>query len=264
MSLSSTLRKNKNTTAAPLSNVRIHRSKTQTVIPMMKQSVVPAGTYTSRITAVTASKIENTQADAVDVIYELTADDGKVVLGRIRYELGGYHFDRLADALIDAGLPEGSSIVDAVGIEEELEISYPHQGSLAKIKSRRPLAASAVPQQKAAGFHLQADVTDGIFQCEKILAQIVEDGDGLVALPDGKLADVADAACAAGGQFAVIEKALRFPDQVHQGGFAGAVAADEGAVAVFFQVEGNILKQGCAAESKGQLLGIDHRVSLGS
>ena len=137
--------------ANSLSNVRIHRSKNQnTAVPMLTQKVAPAGIYTSRIAAVTAAKIEGTNADAVDVIYELTADDGKVVQGRIRYEIGGYHFDRLGDALIDAGLPDGSPIIDAVGLTEQLEIAYPHKNSLAKIKDRRPLAASAAPQHKAA------------------------------------------------------------------------------------------------------------------
>ena len=134
-----------------LSNVRIHRSKNQnTAVPMLTQKVAPAGIYTSRIAAVTASKIESTNADAADITYELTADDGRVVQGRIRYEIGGYHFDRLSDALINAGLPDGSPIIDAVGLTEQLEIAYPQKNSLAKIKSRRPLAASAVPTQKAA------------------------------------------------------------------------------------------------------------------
>ena len=43
MSLSSTLRKNKNTVATNLSNVRIRRSKIQTVIPMLKEKVAPSG-----------------------------------------------------------------------------------------------------------------------------------------------------------------------------------------------------------------------------
>ena len=134
--------------ATSLSNVRIRRSKIQTVIPMLKEKVAPAGTYTSRIAAVTAAKIEGTNADAVDVIYELTADDGKVVQGRIRYEIGGYHFDRLGDALIDAGLPDGSPITDAVDIQEEITIVYPHRGALAKIKTRRPLSVAKTQQSK--------------------------------------------------------------------------------------------------------------------
>ena len=136
--------------ANPLSNIRIHRSQSQTTVPMLNEKVAPAGVYTSKIVDVTASKIETTNADAVDLIYELTADDGRVVQGRIRYEIGGYHFDRLGEALIAAGLPDGSPIVDAIGVTEEIELVYPQKNSLAKIKSRRPLAASAAPAQKAA------------------------------------------------------------------------------------------------------------------
>ena len=137
--------------ATSLSNIRIHRSKNQnTAVPMLTQKVAPAGIYTSRIAAVTASKIESTNADAVDLTYELTDASGKVVQGRVRYELGGYHFDRLGDALVNAGVPDGSSITAAVGITEEIEIVYPQKGSLAKIKDRRPLVASAAPAQKAA------------------------------------------------------------------------------------------------------------------
>ena len=148
--------------ATPLNNVRIRRTKTTTTVPMLNQKIAPAGTYASKIVAVTAAKIENTKADAVDVIYELTGADGKAVQGRVRYEIGGYHFDRLGDALLDAGLPEGSSIVDAVGIEEQLEIVYPHKGSLAKIKDRRPLAATAVPTQKAAARPVAAASEDDV------------------------------------------------------------------------------------------------------
>ena len=135
--------------ANPLSNIRIHRSQSQTTVPMLNEKVAPAGVYTSKIVDVTASKIETTNADAVDLIYELTADDGRVVQGRIRYEIGGYHFDRLGEALIAAGLPDGSPITDAVGTIEEIEIVYPRKGSLAKIKSRCPIEDSAEPAQKS-------------------------------------------------------------------------------------------------------------------
>ena len=148
MSLSNCLKKNTRSVAPNLNNIRIHRSQTQTTVPMLNQKVAPAGVYTSKIVAVTASKIESTNADAVDITYELTADDGRVTQGRIRYEIGGYHFDRLGDALLDAGLPAGSSIVDAVGIEEQLEIIYPQRGSLAKIKSRCPLESTVATKQK--------------------------------------------------------------------------------------------------------------------
>ena len=148
MPITNSVRAKKNP-ANPLSNIRIHRSQTQTTVPMLNEKVAPAGVYTSKIVDVTASKIETTNADAVDLIYELTADDGRVVQGRIRYEIGGYHFDRLGEALIAAGLPDGSPITDAVGTIEEIEIVYPRKGSLAKIKSRCPIEDSAEPAQKS-------------------------------------------------------------------------------------------------------------------
>lgn len=148
MPITNSVRAKKNP-ANPLSNIRIHRSQSQTTVPMLNEKVAPAGVYASKIVDVTASKIETTNADAVDLIYELTADDGRVVQGRIRYEIGGYHFDRLGEALIAAGLPDGSPITDAVGTTEEIEIVYPRKGSLAKIKSRCPIEDSAEPAQKS-------------------------------------------------------------------------------------------------------------------
>lgn len=141
----STPKKNSTT----LDNIRIRRSNTQTIVPMLTSKIAPAGTYASRIAAVTASKIENSSADAVDITYELTDSSGKVVQGRLRYEIGGYHFDRLGDALIAAGLPDGSPITEAVGICEELEIVYPQRTSLAKIKARRPMSVAKTQQSKA-------------------------------------------------------------------------------------------------------------------
>lgn len=141
MSISNTLKKTTRSAAPNLSNIRVRRSKPQTqpLVPMLSQQVAPAGTYASRIAAVTASKIESTNADAVDVIYELTGDDGKVVSGRVRYKIGGYHLEQFLVAMGEAGVPVGSPITDVIGVEEEIEIIYPWNGSLAKIKSRRPL-----------------------------------------------------------------------------------------------------------------------------
>ena len=89
--------------------------------------------------------------------------------------------------------------------------------------------------------HLHADIVDGFFQSQEILTQVVVNGDGLIAFTDGELADIADTAHTVQGQFAVENVVCGILDQVHQGGFAGAVAADQGAMAVFFQLKGNIL-----------------------
>lgn len=145
--------KNKKISTNALSNIRVRRSKPQTqpLVPMLSQQVAPAGTYASRIAAVTASKIAGNNADAVDVIYELTGDDGKVVSGRVRYKIGGYHLEQFLEAMGKAGVPDGSPITDVIGVEEEIEIIYPWSGALAKIMSRRPLEEpdeKPAPKQK--------------------------------------------------------------------------------------------------------------------
>ena len=58
---------------------------------------------------------------------------------------------------------------------------------------------------------------------------------GLLLVPLGKLADVADAACAVQIQLTVEGERFRLADEVGQGGLAGAVAADEGAVTAGLQ-----------------------------
>ena len=148
MSLSNSLKKNTRSVAPNLNNIRIHRSQPQTTVPMLNEKVAPAGVYISKIAAVTASKIQTTEADAVDITYELTGDDGRIVQGRIRYEVGGYHLAKLLEALAEAGVPDGTPITNAVGTMEKIEIMYPYRGSLAKIVSRCPVEAPAEPEQK--------------------------------------------------------------------------------------------------------------------
>ena len=83
-----------------------------------------------------------------DVTYRLTDDRGKSVEARARYPVGGYHLQKLFDALVEAGLPEGSPLADAVGIEERVTIMYPYEGALGKIKSRSPVSAVQTAQAK--------------------------------------------------------------------------------------------------------------------
>ena len=89
------------------------------------------------------------------------------------------------------------------------------------------------------GFHLGADGTDGLLQMQEILAEIVEDGGGLGLVPAGKLADIADAAYVFPDEFSGEQIVVRVADQVGQSGFAGAVAADQGAMAAIFQSKGD-------------------------
>lgn len=142
-SVSKTLRSNN----PSIKDIRIRSSKTKAAVPMLSDRVIPAGTYESRIAAVAMAKTSRGE-NAVEVIYELTADDGKVVQGRLLYTLDGYYLDSFNDAMLAAGLPKGSPITDAVNVREQIEIAYPHKGSLAKIVSRRPLEVPAEPAQK--------------------------------------------------------------------------------------------------------------------
>lgn len=142
-SVSKTLR----SSTPSIKDIRIRSSKTKVAVPMLSDRVAPAGTYESRIAAVAMAKT-NGGENAVEVIYELTADDGKVVQGRLLYTLDGYYLGSFNDAMLAAGLPKGSPITDAVNVREQIEIAYPYKGSLAKIVSRRPLEAPAEPEQK--------------------------------------------------------------------------------------------------------------------
>lgn len=132
----------KNTPTA-VADIVVRRSQqTKKKVPMLTADVVPAGAYHSRIIAVDDARSDEGKLMA-DVTYRLTNADGKSADARIRYPVPGFHLDRLIDALIDAGLPEGASLTDAVDLEEEVSITFAHDGALGKIKSRRPANQAA-------------------------------------------------------------------------------------------------------------------------
>lgn len=127
--------------AKSASDIIVRRSKqTSKAAPMLTEDIVPAGKYHSVVIAVADAK-SDTGKLLVDVTYRLTDTRGKSVDARIRYPAEGYHIERLFDALIDAGLPEESPMTDAVGIVEEIEVVYPFDGALGKIKARHPAPA---------------------------------------------------------------------------------------------------------------------------
>ena len=129
---------------ASVADIVVRRSmQTQKKAPMLASDIVAAGAYHSRIIAVEDARSDEGKLMA-DVTYRLTNADGKSADARIRYPVPGFHLDRLMDALVEAGLPEESSLTDAVGIEEEVIVTFPHDGALGKIKSRRP-ANQVVP-----------------------------------------------------------------------------------------------------------------------
>lgn len=131
-------------TAAPkaaqsVSDLIVRRSQRKAkAAPMLTEDIVPAGKYRSKIVAVTDAKSDTGKAMA-DITYCFTDERGKPVEARVRYPLTGFHIDKLFDALVDAGLPEDSPLTEAVGTEELVEITYPFEGALGKIKARCPV-----------------------------------------------------------------------------------------------------------------------------
>ena len=147
-------KKNPNTTSkkntSPISVADIVARRSQQAkkkAPMLTTEIVPAGTYRSVVLAVEDAHSEEGKAMA-DVTYRFTDAVGEATEARIRYPVTGYHIQRLVDALIDAGLPEGAPLTDAVGLEEEVTIVYPYEGALGKIKRRQPATQAAISAPK--------------------------------------------------------------------------------------------------------------------
>ena len=115
----------------------IHRSRVQKKVPFINEELIPAGKYTTKITAVMEAVTENAKP-AVDLCYQFTNQKGEEVEAKERYVLGGYYFEKLGDALIDAGLPDGATISEAVGITERVTVVYPRKGALGHIQQRSP------------------------------------------------------------------------------------------------------------------------------
>lgn len=137
----------KNVSAVSVADIVVRRSQqAKKRVPLLTENVIRAGAYHSTIIAVEDACNDEGKPMA-DVTYHFVDANGKATDARVRYPVAGYHIERLFDALIEAGLSEGAPLTDAVGIEEEVTIVYPHDGALGKIKSRRPAAqvAKTVP-----------------------------------------------------------------------------------------------------------------------
>ena len=103
-----------------------------------KKKVVPPGNYRSKIVDV-QDAVTNAGAQAVDVFYDLSDSGNKTYHIKQRYPLDSYYFDELCDALLDAGLPEGSRISKAKGINENVTLEYPEGSSLGSFSARCPV-----------------------------------------------------------------------------------------------------------------------------
>ena len=158
---------NSRRTAAPkaaqsVSDLIVKRSQRKVkAAPMLTEDIVPPGKYHSEVIAVADAKSDAGKLMA-DVTYRFTDKGGETVEARIRYPATGYHIEKLFDALIEAGLPEESPLTEAVGIEEQVEICYPFEGALGKIKNRKPAPATKrvpaiIPNRTAIAEGFQSD-----------------------------------------------------------------------------------------------------------
>lgn len=134
-SLSRSNHRRQNTTSA--TDTVIRRKNVQKSVPFLKEDVVPAGKYVSEIIAV-YDAVTDKSKDAVDIHYTFTDCEGNVVVAKERYVIDGYYFELLGEALLDAGLPNGAKISQAVSITEDVVVTYPRPGAIGRIQSRVP------------------------------------------------------------------------------------------------------------------------------
>ena len=141
----------KSTNNSVLSRKLAHSSNAAKV-PFLKQSVVPAGTYTARVTAVKEAQTTAGE-DAIDIIYALTSVNSKVVTAKERFPIDGYILEKLTMHWFDNGLlPDDATYADIVGIEETVDISYVNPKALGSLRNRRPVnqASKATPKKISA------------------------------------------------------------------------------------------------------------------
>ena len=141
----------KSTTNSVLSRKLVHSSKAAKV-PFVKQSVVPAGTYTARITVVKEAQTTAGE-DAIDIIYNFTNANGKVVAAKERFPIDGYVLTKLTTHWFNNSLlPDDATYSDIVSIEETVDISYVNPSSLGNLHNRRPCkhaASKSAPPTKS-------------------------------------------------------------------------------------------------------------------
>lgn len=128
-----------------VTDLRIHRQQNRKETPLLTSEILPAGKYYSEIIAIDDATCASGKP-AADVTYRFTGKDGVSVTAKIRYPHKGYHIEQLFEAMLDAGLPDGAHLTEAVGVQEEVEVIYAYEGALGKIKTRRPVGvAKQVP-----------------------------------------------------------------------------------------------------------------------
>lgn len=134
-------RKNDTKKHASIDDIIITRKVKTERVPLLTSSNVPAGRYDSRVDSIATSKTDKGKP-AVDVVYEFTDASGTRYKAKVRYELDSYFYEKFTNAMLDAGLPNGGSLSQAIGITEKLEVTYAYEGALGKLVNRRPASAA--------------------------------------------------------------------------------------------------------------------------
>ena len=163
MSLMNNRAKNRPTNKTSIMGRKLVHRTNSAKVPFIKQSVVPAGTYIARVTAV---KEAQTTAgdDAIDIVYELTSTKGTVVTAKERYPVDGYVLEKLIAHWFDNNLlPEDATYADIVGIEETVDISFVNPKALGSVANRRPIKQvtnKTAPPKKSSGSPVNDDTDE--------------------------------------------------------------------------------------------------------
>ena len=114
----------------------------KTKVPMAKANRIPPGRYQSKIVSIKNTTTAAGDA-AVEVVYELTDADGCALKMREVLPVDSWAFEKFSDALIAAGMEEDDDLDGAVGVTEDVVLTYPDPKGLGHFKSRKPVAGKS-------------------------------------------------------------------------------------------------------------------------
>lgn len=110
-------------------------------IPMARKKDILPGEYRSKIVKVSITKTRAGD-EAVEVIYELTAADGKVFKMREIIPIDSWAFEKFGNAMIAAGLEENEDLEKTIGVTEDVTLTYDEPGGLGHFSKRVPVVAT--------------------------------------------------------------------------------------------------------------------------
>lgn len=107
------------------------------VIDFPRMKVVPPGYYYLEILEVHA-RVSSTGKKCLDVIYDLqgfydSLGDHTI---RLSYPIGSQCLQDLYKAMLNAGVPAGSTMKAAIGVTEQIQLVYDDEDSIGRIRRR--------------------------------------------------------------------------------------------------------------------------------